>query len=268
MKSFLTVFFFAFLCSNAIGFRLGNENDGPIKLTDLCQSSIFNYKTIQVNSFYAKKFNFTLEPVIKFAFDEELEFSDFFDNQEMAEKVNQIKEEYNNIIVRIYSENFVNNEKLQGIDSYGTRFHQLKGIMVTFTRNVKKDKAEEFKLLLTIFDKGLNFIKKLLIFHNNSIQPVTMKLEDFKLFIESLKTDEKIQTFAFKNDQISKSYLRKIVKIDRFIFNKKSDTYYDFESNGTIEYSINLPFENKEHKSSPCIQGDLLPPFFSEKTSN
>lgn len=250
------------LCSSAIGYRLENvvQNDDQddklnvsIKLINICKSDTFIYKSILINSFYPAKINVTLEPVKVYAFEEELDFADFFEDQTTADKVNAIKEEYNDIIVRIYSDDYINTGKFDAAGYYNSRFNELKNEMIKFNKSITgQNLQEKFNTLVKTFDQGLNLTSQFAMFAQNLIHPSIVKVDQFKLVLENLNIDEKTQILAFRNDRIGRIFLRPIVSVNKF-YSNNSQNYFDFDSNGTIEFNLNLPFSNKNSSQTPCV---------------
>ena len=76
------------------------------------------------------------------------------------------------------------------------------------------------------------------------------------------------QTFAFKDELVTRMYKRKIKNFKAFHL-KNSGNFFDYNSTGTIEFWLFLPFTNGFWtKWEGCWNSSHLPEFFANKTEN
>lgn len=74
------------------------------------------------------------------------------------------------------------------------------------------------------------------------------------------------QTMAFYSQLITDSYKQEIVKMNKFVFHRKSRIVFDLSSYGSIGFSIIFPFEDlNEPAEKDCVALESLPKFFTSK---
>ena len=117
------------------------------------------------------------------------------------------------------------------------------------------------------FKQTVELVNQLLAYNESAIRPKLLKLAQFKDLIMGLEIGDG-QDIAFKNDLITSIYKRKILHFEHFYYLKKSEKFYDPDSTGKIEFSIVLPFTNRDWNTTlNCLSSDL-PEFFAKKTTD
>lgn len=127
----------------------------------------------------------------------------------------------------------------------------------------------QFNEILNANTRTVDLINLLIIFRDGKLRPEIISLANFKYLINNMQIEKETQVYAFQNDLLTSTYKRPIEKLERFFFHRKSDKYYDFDSNGVIEFSVVFPFHSTEWKASTaCLSGNELPAFYASKTRN
>lgn len=136
--------------------------------------------------------------------------------------------------------------------------------------NLNKWHKYQREYYLCNFDKAIKLIDTFVQYRNNLVNQCDEHRnynQNLKWLLQNLKV-EKNQTFALKNESIKSIYQQPIQKFENFTFVRASEMYYDYRSYGIINYSINLPFNNKNYQSKPCTSIKTLPPFFNRKNES
>lgn len=255
-------------------------------LERLCQSSAFDYKDSlkkihHVNAFHRIEHSVKLKPIGYYGLDTQLNFRDYFEN-EIGEQLNHLKSDYNQALLDLYSESYLNGESFR-VDwtKYG-RFADMRDAFKAFQNQTTLGDKAAVKLEETIERAGrvMQLAGQLMNYKVEFLHPEILSLTDFQQLIGSLKIDPLTESMVFTSDSIIDTYRKLIFKFDRFKFNSRSKLFFDWKSDGTIVSSIYLPFELKEElkevkkskekwnsltTNGPCRSVENMPKFFSSK---
>ena len=151
-----------------------------VKLENLCSGSIFKHQNvIEVNSVHRIMMNTTLSDVGFYAIEEELDFSNWFKNKTNADKLEELKQEYNDIIVKTYSEQFFNSN-FQFVNIFKSRIATIKNETEKLREEALEQHKYQFTALTQAFERGVSLIDKFLLYKNNLLNPSYFSLETFK----------------------------------------------------------------------------------------
>merc|ERR1712029_97517 len=234
-----------------------------LELENLCTNDHFNYKGDRlVNSVLRIKRNDTLSAISTYTIDEEIDFDTYFINKTDSDEMDNLRDEYNTLMMKIFSEDYLNNLN-QDFENDKLKIEVIKNRTNDLKENANSYYRGYLDQLRNTYTNGMRLIDKLVLYRGNFLHPSIYSFGELKKFIAGLNIDEKHEIFLFKNDSISKIYKRPIKQFERFYFLPASKNFYDFRSSGKIEFSINLPFQNLNFDSkTPCIGSHKLPPFF------
>lgn len=277
MKLLLVTLVAIYLCSmqaNCLNLK-HDHSKTALKLQNLCSKSTFQYKGIEVNSFLQRKFNFTLQPVGTFAILEtSLNLEHSFKNKTNLKEFQKILNNYNEYLVGLYSEEFMNSEKIKNIEQEKKKILEFKNSLLNVTESECKNRMQgclrtEIYYMSQAFHRLLKMIDQIQQFTSTTLNSCVWELHSFKYYIDCLQINPETERFAFENDFLEKIYKKELKKYERFYFIKGSNKYYDMvHSYGILEISVDLPFNNKQYKEEPCVDGATLSAFFAKKTES
>lgn len=184
----------------------------------------------------------------------------------------------NQMIVRIYSEKFLNNfdraemekerkrvdpwladiEKWIHVlsDKYSDSFH-------CFYDKIKPRVVAGAQLidgLLPLFEHRFNNYQKSYVPNKEQLyKELQSAISHMSEHLESG------QTMAFQDQPVDDVYEHRISSLPRFEFVRKSRVVYNYESYLNMRYQIAFPFNSESFDSSAkCLSADELPPFFRD----
>lgn len=241
-----------------------------LELKNLCDNSTFDYKQIEVNSFLQRRFNHTLQNVGYYAIDEnDLDLYNWFQNQKDRDDFQKTVDNYNEYLIDLYSEAFMNSEKLNDIHLQKDKVVALKKQIDIAAGKANENKRNTISYVVQNCDRLGQLIDQVQLYKSNTLNSYLWSFDDFKYFMDNLEIKKGVETFAFKNDLLAKIYKKEITQFERFYFVRGSEKYYDLKNSyGIIETSVNLPFNTKEFSESKCFDKQTLPPFFANATQS
>ena len=151
-----------------------------VKLENLCSGSIFKHQNVmEVNSVHRIMMNTTLNNVGFYALEEELDFSNWFKNKTNADKLGELKQEYNDIIVKVYSEQFIHSN-FQYVNEFKSKIETIKNETEKLREEALDQHKYQFTALTQTFERGNGLINTFLLHKSNRLSPTYVSLEKFK----------------------------------------------------------------------------------------
>lgn len=239
-----------------------------LNLTSLCPNSTILYKGQEINSYLQIRRNVTLERVGCFTisgFDLTNDNS-WFQDDKVLEEFQRLVESYNDYIFGIYSEEYMNSEKVKDILLVKNKVLEFESQVKQLAEKAFKDKKQYiFDISKTISMNINELVDSILIFTDNILHPEIWSLNKFKSYLDLLEINPQTETSSFKDDPIEKIYKQSIKLFNKFYFKRTSDVYYDVASYAVVEIAVFLPFNSKQYEEGQCDEEQSLPPFFFQK---
>lgn len=236
-----------------------------LKLKSLCNDRITEDENYLVNSYYRMKFNKTL-PSIGYLISSR--YSD-----QPSQRTNSLK--LKKLAKDIYSEKFVNNSKL--IKNVEEKRKEIKSLKESYSTSSRSDYYNAFdrrrNVNENLLDSNLDYIDFLLgnfsRLKENYLTEDILSVEDLKEKMHILVDLDENQTSTFKDEFIEIFYEKELAILDGFKVHSNNPIYLDRHSNGTLYFSLYIPFYDKnqaKNAKSNCSCTDYLPKFFTSGT--
>lgn len=193
----------------------------------------------------------------------------------------------NRLLIRVYSERFLNAEGLNSstlvnvmdqIDKMNKQIEAIANKQRGFPLQCVNEK------LTPAMRKAIELIRQLASLHDQQLpqtDELGLNLGKTALFRKFRRELDRItkevgdsQSMAFQFDLLKDVYKKRIVRVGKFVFNKKSKIVFDMDSSGSITFELIFPFEDTElpfgnvtseyfDVASNCVSLADLPEFFS-----
>lgn len=178
--------------------------------------------------------------------------------------MNSLKERYQGYIIKIYSEQFLNNKtEFQKLQAWKELVNQARHKFAAYKRWEFNSPADRLIDSVTeVCDRAMILIDNLMLFRENRLSEKIISREQFIKQLSNITIDHSNEELVFQHKLAGYYFDKPFIRLSSFKLHRYSKLFFDVRSFGEIASSIYVPVSIKNPRQPEICSKAIDLPFF------